>query len=387
MAENKQKEGKVNQTLVLKTVRFNPGISRIQVARELGLNRSTITHIVNQLLGRGLLRERPADGGASPAGGRRPIGLEVNAAAGGVLGVEWQSDRLRYILQDAAGGVLTEKSLSLRLDSPAALAEELSRIVRREGEAVGIPVRGIGIGLPGRVDPHRGRVLRSLPLNLTDFPLAGETAARLGLPVLVENDANCFAWGEVQRSKGACREMLCLMLEFHPRGEDDFADQEIGMGLVQGGRVYYGSRYSSGELPGPLVDAARSREFLDLIRRRDSLAPVGLAREEQRIIREYLGHLFSALRPIISILDPRKVILGGRFFQVLPYLGDVLAGFEEFPPWERSTRPEWEVAYGGAGHFTESLFTLPPYDGEERDTGIFWDRVFPAPPEKEFAKE
>ena len=195
MAENKQLESKINQTLVLKAVRQNPGISRIRIAEDLGLNRSTITHIVNDLLKRGIVREVeiPRE---SKAGGRKPIGLILKQGDCSIMGVEWQIDFIRYVVLDLSGQVLQEKKISRRIGNVKELVLLLKQLFQKEQEERGIPVMGLGIGIPGRVNPHKGVIIQSLPLGLSDFPLAHSLEDALRIPVLVENDANCFAWGE-----------------------------------------------------------------------------------------------------------------------------------------------------------------------------------------------
>lgn len=375
MAENKHIEAKINQTLVLKTILQNIGISRIRIAEELGLNRSTITHIVNDLLRRGLIQEVPSHQNSPATGGRKPIGLGINGRAGALLGVEWQNDFLRYVLMDFSGTILYSNREECMYQDVAFFKINVKRIVEELEGRTGICIKGIGIGIPGRVDPFKGLVLQSLPMGLQDYPLGNELEVELNIPVLIENDANCFAWGEIRENCLVQKNILCLMLEFHNSGDDSFSDQEIGMGIVQSGQVYYGSHYSSGELKSSLVPFEQSKNFLKLIRRNDNHLFEGSEKEEQTV-REYMNSLFLALIPIISVLDPEKVVLGGEFCTIPSYITEILNRIPEMPEWSFSTRREYEVAYGSAGHFMEILFTAPVLEEKNRNKPVFWDRVF-----------
>ena len=108
MADTKILEAKINQTLALKKIRQKPGISRIEIARELGLNRSTITHIVSDLLQRELLVEGAALRGTLSQGGRTPVGLSLHTRKSLILGIEWQADYIRMVLTDVMGEILSE---------------------------------------------------------------------------------------------------------------------------------------------------------------------------------------------------------------------------------------------------------------------------------------
>jgi len=375
MAENKHIEAKINQTLVLKTIRLNYGISRIRIAGELGLNRSTITHIVNELLQRGLVCEVPFNQDSVCSAGRKPIGLGVNGMAGSVLGLEWQNEYIRYVLMDFSGKILFQSREECLHVDVASFSASVKRIIKAAGTRTNIAVKGVGVGIPGRIDPHKGLVLQSLPMRMHGIALAAELEAELGVPVLIENDANCFAWGEIREKRAELKNILCLMLEFHHSTDDSFFDQEIGMGIVQNGQVYHGSHYSSGELKSALVPYAQSKNFLKLIRRDDKyLFP--LSEQEEGTIREYISSLFMALMPVISVLDPEKVILGGEFCTISSYIPEILTKLPKMTEWSFSKRKEYEVAYGSASYFMERLFTPPVYEKNNRNKPVFWDKVF-----------
>lgn len=375
MAENKQIEAKINQTLVLKTILLNKGISRIRIAEELGLNRSTITHIVNDLLQRGLIIQVPSSQDSSSSGGRKPIGLGVDGRAGALLGVEWQNEYLRYVLLDLSGEILLLNRENCPHRDVPSFIKSVETIIGEAEKKTGIPIKGIGIGIPGRVDPHKGLVLQSLPMGMKDFQLVAELESALDIPVLIENDANCFAWGEIRDNRSELKNVLCLMLEFHNSDDNSFSDQEIGMGIVQNGQVYYGSHYSSGELKNALIPFEQSKNFLNLIQHNNNHLFEGSEKEE-RTVREYMESLFLALMPIISVLDPEKVVLGGEFCTLLSYIPEILSRIPDMPEWSFSTRREYEVAYGSAGHFLERLFTSPAYEDNNRNKAVFWERVF-----------
>ena len=108
----------------------------------------------------------------------------------------------------------------------------------------GGPVAGIGVGAPGLVD--RGGVLRFAPNlpGVVDLPIGPALEARLGVPVRVDNDATCAAWGE--RQAGAARGYDDVILATLGTG--------IGGGIVSGGQLLRGANGFAGEIGHMVVD-------------------------------------------------------------------------------------------------------------------------------------
>lgn len=113
----------------------------------------------------------------------------------------------------------------------AALAGEL---LGKSGEEVPY----IGIGAPGAIDPVAGVITRWTNLEFNDVPLAELVSARTGLPVLVENDANCAAIGEFAAGAGkGCESMVAITL-----------GTGVGGGAVLNGKLYTGANYAGMEV-------------------------------------------------------------------------------------------------------------------------------------------
>jgi predicted NBD/HSP70 family sugar kinase len=383
MADTKILEAKINQTLVLKKIRQKPGISRIEIARELGLNRSTITHIVSDLLQRKLLEEGEALRGTLSQGGRTPIGLALHTKNSLIMGIEWQADYVRTVITDVMGEILSEETRSLKSKDTRDFYRVVKDIINKSQTVFKTPVKALSVGIPGRVNPFEGKVLHSLAFGFDDFSLVAEMSNEFALPVLIENDANCFAWGELQKNNRNTGNLLCLMLEFHFRGEGKdegvFDDQEIGIGIVQNGKIYYGAQYSAGELDRELVQTALKKEHLDQVRRTGEVP-----QEAEGLVGDYVYKLFDALKPIVSVLDPGTVILGGDFLLLRDYIDTALktvyGGGQDFLGrseivWKYSEMGEFEVAFGAACHLLESLFTIPSYEMGNHERIISWEQV------------
>lgn len=96
----------------------------------------------------------------------------------------------------------------------------------------------VGIGAPGAVDPTTGVVLDAVNLRWNDVPLAKILTERLGVPAVVDNDVNVAVYGENRLGAGEnARELLGV-----------WVGTGIGGGLILGGRLYYGSFLTAGEI-------------------------------------------------------------------------------------------------------------------------------------------
>jgi len=140
-----------------------------------------------------------------------------------------------------AGEVVDEQ----RVPTPAGEAAVLDALA---GVALsvtdGADVAGVGVGVPGLVD--RGGVLRFAPNlpGVVDLAIKAELEQRLGVPVRVDNDATCAAWGE--RQVGAAQGYDDVILVTLGTG--------IGGGIVAGGALMRGANGFAGEVGHMVVD-------------------------------------------------------------------------------------------------------------------------------------
>lgn len=92
----------LNTSRVMREIWINKQISRIQIAKNLGLDKSTISSIVANLLNDGIIREH-AEGEAGPQGGRKPVYLTLNRSYACVLGIEFRPESYTAVAVDLQG--------------------------------------------------------------------------------------------------------------------------------------------------------------------------------------------------------------------------------------------------------------------------------------------
>ncbi|WP_282818989.1 ROK family transcriptional regulator [Curtobacterium flaccumfaciens] len=327
-----------NAARVLRLVHEDGPVTRAELTRRTGLNRSTILALVGELVDAGLVHEETPAAGAPGAGVGRPSG--VVRASGDVLAaaVTVEIDAVGVALVGLDGTVrdrLVEPQTTVPTAAQAidAVARVLAALLARTGPAARIV--GVGVAVPGIVRVEDGTVRDAPHLGWRDEPLAAPLAERLGLPVRAANDANLGAWAE--RLYGSAR------------GVDDLVylnggASGIGGGIVSAGRPFSGADGYAGELGHTFVAAngirchcgavgcletEASRSALTAVTGTppDDLDALAAALAEgrpevERVVDRQVTALATALRNAIHTVDPEVVVLGGFLGALLGHVGD-----------------------------------------------------------------
>ena len=229
------KEG--NKSLVLKKIINHSPISRAAVAQEVGLNKGTVSSLVNDLLEDQLIYE---SGPGKSSGGRRPVMLLFNEKAGYSIGIDIGVNYLLGVLTDLSGNICNEREVTFKNLSYEEIESQLfNTIDYLMASAPKSPhgVIGIGVGVPGIVD-NSGEILLAPNLKWKNLNLKLILESKYKIPVIIENEANAGAYGEKKFGAGQDSEDIIYVS----------AGIGIGVGLILNGSLYKGSNGFSGEL-------------------------------------------------------------------------------------------------------------------------------------------
>ena len=323
----------INRAIVLNYVRERGPISRAEIAHVTELQRSTISLIVDELKTEGLVEEVSGES----TGGRPPILLSLRTADAVAIGVDLGTTRTIVATSDLAGRVLDQEEFSTDPDADKTVHNIIGcarkLVMKNKGT-----IEGIGISLPGLVDPTAGSSF--VPhFKWRNLPLADELRAALGLPVTVDNDANAAALAELWFGRPEIREVRDFIMVLVETG--------VGTGIVFDGQVYRGEGSAAGEFGhmtigtgAPIACAAGSHEcweafaseraalarYAKLSRGSNSREKirfaqlVDLALKGERTARAALketGHYLGVgIANLIQGLAPQAVIVGGPIVRV-----------------------------------------------------------------------
>jgi DNA-binding transcriptional ArsR family regulator len=375
-AGNQAFQKQANLALVMDTIRQHRLVSRVEISRILGLKKSTVGNIIGDLLEIGLVEQRE-EGRSGSAGGRRPVYLAINASRAGVLGLEIELGYFRAAFRNLAGELLWSETREIETDEFPRMFSSILKNLEPRISREGIPLAGIGVGLPGSVDLEKGIILRSIPHKLHNYDYYSEICAESPVPVFFENDTNCGAWGELWNNPGNDINLVYLLTRFHFHNLRSIEKPGVGVGLVINGQVYYGDGYRAGEF-GSNHWSEPGTEFLDMSR--NELLSIT---SDPALMKNFLTNLLRKLSVTLSLLDPRQVMLGGdiRLYRdLVPAVLDNLRDDSWFGNQQHriafSSAGEHEISAGAAALVLNRLYRVPQLGQRDQKVRISWENLF-----------
>lgn len=323
----------INRKVVLNLIRTRQPISRADLARISGLQRSTISLIVEDLMESHWVLEGPT--GRLPRG-RRPTFLRLNDDRV-IIGVDIRPLQIAVALSDVNGKFMSQEVMPTAADPKVAIDGVIERIQRLLLSCRGKTVEGIGISLPGRVEPGSSRLVFAPNLKWTDFDIAQPVQDATGFDVEIENAANACVLAAVWFDHVESRNVVVLTVS-----------EGIGAGILVNGRLARGFSGMAGEfghvpldLEGPLCSCGsrgcwevfgsnraalryyfesssqKGLDFQDLLSLADQGDPRAVKALEK--MAQFLGR---GMRMIVAGLDPEQILV----------IGDLTRSWHRFGP-------------------------------------------------------
>jgi predicted NBD/HSP70 family sugar kinase len=232
----------INRQIVLNYVREREPISRAEIARETALQRSTISTIVETLKEDGLVEEI---GEGESTGGRRPTMLRLRTAGPIAMGVAITPTRTTVATSDIAGRIIERESFLTDPNWEHTAEQIVISVKRLSGKS---PIEGIGVSIPGLVDPSSGTAMFVPYFKWRDLRVEHVISGATGLPVTVDNDANSLGLAELWFGRPEINDSRDFIMILVAEG--------VGSGIIIDGQVYRGERGAAGEFGHMIVGAA-----------------------------------------------------------------------------------------------------------------------------------
>jgi predicted NBD/HSP70 family sugar kinase len=325
-----------NKRIVLNLIRTRQPLSRADLSRLSGLQRSTVSLIVEDLMADRWVLKGPA--GRLPRG-RRPTFLRLNDRRV-IIGIDIRPIRTTVALADVNGRFASQEAMPTPADPKAALDELVVRVQRLIRSARGKKVEGIGVSLPGRVGRASQRLVFAPNLKWPECDIRGPLEKATGLDVEMANAANACVLAAVWFDHIESRNLVVLTVS-----------EGIGAGVLVNGQLARGSSGLAGEFGhvpldpnGPLCgcgsrgcwevfgsNRAALRYYLQSTAEPEglsfedlqSLAEQGNARALQALetMAHYLGR---GMRMIVAGMDPEQILVIGDLTRSWDRMGPII---------------------------------------------------------------
>jgi N-acetylglucosamine repressor len=229
----------INRQIALNLIRAHQPISRADLARLMNVRRGVASLLVSELLDEALIFEGAV--GEAVGRGRRPTFLYIDSRQRCVVGVDIRASRTYIVVTDLVGHQLGVISSFQTNKDVAVLLPELVRRIKQvlaDHKEIGV-CEGIGVVVPGMVDPALGRVLHAPTLSWRDINLREPLAAATGIPVHIENSGKACALAQLWATRS----------DVVGSGNSVFVSVSdgVGVGIVVNGELLRGRHNTAGE--------------------------------------------------------------------------------------------------------------------------------------------
>jgi predicted NBD/HSP70 family sugar kinase len=324
----------INRDIVLELIRFRQPVSRVDLSRMSGMQPSTISLIVEQLIEEEWVREGAVIRGMR---GRPSTMLAVNEDLV-TIALDLRPDRAIIAVIDISGRFLTRETVVTGSDPEVSMERIASRMTALREQYRDKSFEGIGVSVPGRVHPETQKLLLAPNLHWSDYDIKAELSKKTGLQVEVDNDANACLLSEMWNGRLAGVQTAVLVA----------LSEGLGTAILTGGVLHSGFNGLGGEFGHIPIDPAgpkcgcgqrgcwemfaSSRAAMRFYKEAGGSAAknvyelIALAEEGDRravkAVQQQAKALGRGLRLITAALSPERILI----------IGEITSAWDKFGP-------------------------------------------------------
>ena len=226
--------------LILDTIRKNGPIGRTEISKVTGFNIVTVSNYIDHYIKEGLVSEGGYD---TSSGGRKPMLVDLNYKSTYVIGVGFDMTDMLGVITDLRSNILFQLRKKKAAETGKALLANLIEMVEEILNKSSLDkkkIKGIGLAVAGIIDKDNMSIRWPGPLGTPDVVISASllntVEHRFNMPVIVENDADCAAFGE---------QWLALSPELR---NVIYMYSGVSCGIIINGQIYKGASGCAGEL-------------------------------------------------------------------------------------------------------------------------------------------
>ena len=380
-----------NLSVMLHGLLTHDKLARFELAELANVTRTTVSNSITELISRQIVYETE-EGAASAQGGRKPIYLEINKNAFGMIGLDLRREKISGCLVNLTGEILRSVSIGMPIYCAQEMVwETFGRVIAHLTEGQNIPVLGIGVGSIGPLNPVRGMLSSPTEFeSMRGANIRDVLQATYDLPVILQVGASAASVGEhfwAHHSTSRLRSLAFVVIDYGGIGLSLIADDvlwntdglagELGHVTID----YRGPVCECGR-NGCLALYASGRALIESVvrlRGHDSasitLADIAqLAKnndtEIQQCIANAGAYLANGIIDIDRMLRPERIVIGSShehldkwYLQgIRRFLADSHRGSHELDLPQRlvtASKGSWAIAYGAATMQIKAFYDAP----------------------------
>ena len=297
----------MNRRTVYNMIASTEGIFRAEISRKTGISSPTVIKIIDHFINLGIAT---MEGEGVSRIGRKPQIIRFNPNAAYTIGIEFTGPQLCIGIVNLIGEIISIKSFPCKPDFLFMLKRDITKYVNKVIDDLRIErqkILGMGIGIPGSVDPITKIITLAPSLGiqgkLNIFDLIIELEKKLGLPIILERDVYASAIGEfAHRKNGESKDLLFV-----------FLGSGAGAGLILDGKLRRGEVNLAGEIGYLCFDIRQKLDTSSLGWFEKSIieATQLYKRDYEKATSLVSDQLTIAISALSISLDIGEIILGG----------------------------------------------------------------------------
>jgi predicted NBD/HSP70 family sugar kinase len=366
---------RINRNLLFNLIRTRQSISRSDLARASGLQNSTVSVIVEDLIADGWIVEGSA--GHLPRG-RRPVFLEIDSHRA-VIALDVHPTQITVGVSDLGGNFIEQSIIAVpekRNNALSTIVSGIGKIIKSHEDKSFV---GIGICLPGRTDVHLEELTFAPNVKWDHEKFKSRIEQALGMKVVMDNVANACALSEVWFG-GSDRNHDLVVVN---------VSEGLGTGIFANGRLLRGDSGMAGEFGHVVLDptgvpcGCGSRGCWETLasnraalRYYNELCPKRRIRSFDRLLKlaekenceafaalnRVSKELGRGMKMISSILDPKEIVVVGAITSVWSKFGPIVEA--EMRQNSTRTTPALHPSYNGENARLRGAVALVLNEGE-----------------------
>jgi predicted NBD/HSP70 family sugar kinase len=297
----------MNRQTVYDLISSTGEISRAEISRKTGISSPTVIKIIDHFINLGIVS---MGGEGKSRLGRKPQIIKFNPNAAYSLGIEFDSRFISIGIVNLLGEIISIKRYANKPDIFYMLKKKMVKYIGMVIKESGIEknkILGIGIGIPGSVDPNSKIITLAPSFGVKDSldvsSLIKNMEDELELTVILERDVYAAAKGEFKlRKSNGDRDLLFI-----------FMGSGIGAGIILDGKLRRGGVHMAGEIGYLTFDITQKLDTTNLGWLENTIDKAMLLYKDkmEKVVPSISNHLSLAIAALSISLDIEKVVLGG----------------------------------------------------------------------------